>query len=68
MLTLKFVELVPKLQIKLPNLAIQKPRRPCGIVENKEEYREELFIFRILMNIGSIVKQFFLRVLLCKTF
>lgn len=67
MLTLKFVELVPKLQIKLPNLAIQKPR-PCGIVENKEEYREELFIFRILMNIGSIVKQFFLRVLLCKTF
>lgn len=67
MLTLKFVELVPKLQIKLHNWAIQKPRRPCGIVENKEEYRE-LFIFRILMNIGSIVKSFFLRVLLCKTF
>lgn len=36
---LKFVELLPKLQIKLPNLAIQKPRS-CGIAE---EYTEGIF-------------------------
>lgn len=34
MLVLKFVQTLPKFQIKLSNLAIQKPRT-SGIVENK---------------------------------